>query len=157
MASIASKVTLHPQTVNASKISKLTLAAPKQNLYELLGEDLDRTESSNSNSVAYHRCVPGNDPDLDPDREPEPPVQAVDKPIPRTGKRATGGDRPRDGPRGAPRGGGHDVAGHDQSTLRFFIDMTNNCNANVNSHSFPRSRTVVRESEPSARRRRSPS
>jgi len=87
----------------------------KQNLYELLGEDLDQFESSSS--VADHRFVPGNDPDLDPDNEPEPSVQAVEKPIPRTGKRTTGGDRPRDGPRGAPHGGGPDAAGHDQSTL----------------------------------------
>ena len=29
----------------------------------------------------------GNDPELDPNREPEPPTKAIDKPTARTGKR----------------------------------------------------------------------
>lgn len=36
----------------------------------------------------------GNDPELDPNREPEPPTRAVDRPIPRVGKR----DAPKEAP-----------------------------------------------------------
>lgn len=43
----------------------------------------------------------GNDPELDPDREPEPPTKTVDKPQARSGKRTTGGDvAPKSGQRG---------------------------------------------------------
>lgn len=49
-------------------------------------------------------CSPfftGNDPELDPDREPEPPTVVADKPLARSGKRATGGDvAPKSGQRG---------------------------------------------------------
>ncbi|KAL4885117.1 Stm1-domain-containing protein [Aspergillus karnatakaensis] len=49
----------------------------------------------------------GNDPELDPNREPEPPTRALDKPAPRHGKR----DAPKEAPArptegGAPRRGG---------------------------------------------------
>ncbi|KAI9656614.1 MAG: hypothetical protein M1821_004821 [Bathelium mastoideum] len=47
----------------------------------------------------------GNDPELDPDREPEPPTKAVDKPPQRVGKRNAGTEAPaRETPRPA-RGG----------------------------------------------------
>ncbi|KAL4873495.1 hypothetical protein BDV12DRAFT_160138 [Aspergillus spectabilis] len=49
----------------------------------------------------------GNDPELDPNREPEPPTRALDKPAPRVGKRDAPKEapvRPTDG--GAPRRGG---------------------------------------------------
>ncbi|KYG41796.1 hypothetical protein M433DRAFT_147366 [Acidomyces richmondensis BFW] len=47
----------------------------------------------------------GNDPELDPDREPEPPTKVVDKPVQRSGKRNAGADVPgKDAPR--PVGGG---------------------------------------------------
>lgn len=55
----------------------------------------------------------GNDPELDPDREPEPPTKAIDKPVQRAGKRNAGaegparGDAPR--PAGGGRGGRHEV------------------------------------------------
>lgn len=38
-----------------------------------------------SNTAAY--AITGNDPELDPNREPEPPTRAVDRPAPRHGKR----------------------------------------------------------------------
>ncbi|KAL4946167.1 hypothetical protein BDV06DRAFT_161053 [Aspergillus oleicola] len=48
----------------------------------------------------------GNDPELDPNREPEPPTRALDKPAPRHGKR----DAPKEAPSrpegAAPRRGG---------------------------------------------------
>jgi plasminogen activator inhibitor 1 RNA-binding protein len=48
--------------------------------------------------------IAGNDPELDPNREPEPPTRALDKPAPRHGKR----DAPKEAPvrpteGGAPR------------------------------------------------------
>jgi plasminogen activator inhibitor 1 RNA-binding protein len=54
------------------------------------------------------RCI-GNDPELDPDREPEPPTKAIDKPVPRSGKRDIGPKAPaepssRRGGRGGSRG-----------------------------------------------------
>lgn len=39
----------------------------------------------------------GNDPELDPDREPEPPTKAVDKPVQRTGKRNAAAEGPAAG------------------------------------------------------------
>ncbi|KAI7225844.1 hypothetical protein KC330_g9019 [Hortaea werneckii] len=54
----------------------------------------------------------GNDPELDPDREPEPPTKAIDKPVARAGKRNAGAEGPaRDTPRPAAggRGGRHQV------------------------------------------------
>lgn len=36
----------------------------------------------------------GNDPELDPDREPEPPTKAIDKPAARTGKRNAPAEAP---------------------------------------------------------------
>ncbi|OJK05198.1 hypothetical protein ASPACDRAFT_74714 [Aspergillus aculeatus ATCC 16872] len=41
----------------------------------------------------------GNDPELDPNREPEPPTRAVDRPAPRVGKR----DAPKEAPSTQPR------------------------------------------------------
>ncbi|KAK4507572.1 hypothetical protein PRZ48_001307 [Zasmidium cellare] len=52
----------------------------------------------------------GNDPELDPDREPEPPTKVIDKPVQRTGKRNAGAEGPaKDTPRPAAggRGGSH--------------------------------------------------
>jgi len=46
----------------------------------------------------------GNDPELDPDREPEPPTKAIDKPVARTGKRNAGAEGPAGGA-GASAGG----------------------------------------------------
>ncbi|KAL4970089.1 putative telomere and ribosome associated protein Stm1 [Aspergillus stella-maris] len=50
--------------------------------------------------------IVGNDPELDPNREPEPPTRALDKPAPRHGKR----DAPKEAPArpegAAPRRGG---------------------------------------------------
>ncbi|KAI5200722.1 hypothetical protein E4T39_05566 [Aureobasidium subglaciale] len=55
-----------------------------KNLYELLGNDLE----------------------LDPNREPEPPTKVMDKPVPRAGKRNAGPEAPStDAPRPAGRGG----------------------------------------------------
>ena len=54
----------------------------------------------------------GNDPELDPEREPEPPTKVIDKPVARTGKRNTGAEGPpSDTPRPAAggRGGRHAV------------------------------------------------
>ncbi|KAF2837965.1 hypothetical protein M501DRAFT_995221 [Patellaria atrata CBS 101060] len=49
----------------------------------------------------------GNDPELDPNREPEPPTKAVDKPTPRIGKRNAGAEAPAaDSGRGGGRGRG---------------------------------------------------
>jgi len=50
----------------------------------------------------------GNDPEQDPDREPEPPTRALDKPVPRTGKRNAGAEGPPASAaraRGGARGG----------------------------------------------------
>lgn len=52
----------------------------------------------------------GNDPELDPDREPEPPTKVIDKPVQRIGKRNAGAEGPpKDTPRPAAggRGGSH--------------------------------------------------
>lgn len=52
----------------------------------------------------------GNDPELDPNREPEPPTKVIDKPVQRTGKRNAGAEGPaKDTPRpaGGGRGGSH--------------------------------------------------
>ncbi|KAF2718310.1 hypothetical protein K431DRAFT_287816 [Polychaeton citri CBS 116435] len=49
----------------------------------------------------------GNDPELDPNREPEPPTSVLDKPVQRTGKRNAGGEAPvRDAGRTATGGRG---------------------------------------------------
>lgn len=49
----------------------------------------------------------GNDPDLDPDREPEPPTKAIDKPLERSGKRNAGAEPPAGPAReNRPIGGG---------------------------------------------------
>lgn len=37
----------------------------------------------------------GNDLELDPNREPEPPVKVIDKPVQRTGKRNPGPEAPK--------------------------------------------------------------
>ncbi|PNS20081.1 hypothetical protein CAC42_5531 [Sphaceloma murrayae] len=59
-----------------------------------------------------------NDPELDSDREPEPPTKAVDKNLPRSGKRATGGDvAPARAGRGesAARGGRDNFTGNERA------------------------------------------
>ncbi|KAI9370110.1 Stm1-domain-containing protein [Aspergillus egyptiacus] len=48
----------------------------------------------------------GNDPELDPNREPEPPTRAIDKPAPRHGKRDAPKEAPTRPTEGAPRRGG---------------------------------------------------
>lgn len=56
----------------------------------------------------------GNDPELDPDREPEPPTKAIDKPTARTGKRNAPADAPaRADPSRATRGGQRDGNSND--------------------------------------------
>ncbi|OCK81294.1 hypothetical protein K432DRAFT_21211 [Lepidopterella palustris CBS 459.81] len=61
----------------------------------------------------------GNDPELDPDREPEPPTKAIDKPTARTGKRNTPNEAPpaRDAGRGG-RGGHRDGFGGNEGAFR---------------------------------------
>ena len=60
----------------------------------------------------------GNDPELDPDREPEPPTKAIDKPAARAGKRNAPAEAPvRDAGRGG-RGGHRDgFGGNEGGTL----------------------------------------
>ncbi|KAL4810524.1 Stm1-domain-containing protein [Aspergillus unguis] len=61
----------------------------------------------------------GNDPELDPNREPEPPTRALDKPVARHGKR----DAPKEAParpegaapRRGPRATGNDAAFRDRN------------------------------------------
>jgi plasminogen activator inhibitor 1 RNA-binding protein len=43
----------------------------------------------------------GNDPELDPDREPAPPTKVADKPAPRHGKRDVPTEPPRANPTAA--------------------------------------------------------
>lgn len=62
----------------------------------------------------------GNDPELDPDREPEPPTKIIDKPTARTGKRNAGAEAPAPAPAagatgGRPVGGGR--GGRDQGAF----------------------------------------
>ena len=57
----------------------------------------------------------GNDPELDPDREPEPPTKIIDNPVARTGKRNAGAEGPPSGT-SRPRGGGR--GGRDQVMTR---------------------------------------
>ncbi|KAF2226082.1 hypothetical protein BDZ85DRAFT_279732 [Elsinoe ampelina] len=60
----------------------------------------------------------GNDPELDPDRAPDPPTKVADRNLPRTGKRATGGDVvPRAAARGesAARGGRDNFTGNERA------------------------------------------
>ncbi|KAK3706107.1 hypothetical protein LTR37_012934 [Vermiconidia calcicola] len=54
----------------------------------------------------------GNDPELDPDREPEPPTKAVDHPVQRAGKRNAGAEGPpavTSRPAAGGRGGRHET------------------------------------------------
>jgi len=54
----------------------------------------------------------GNDLELDPNREPEPPTKVIDKPVQRTGKRNVAAEGPaKDAPRpaAAARGGRTDA------------------------------------------------
>ncbi|KAJ9668279.1 hypothetical protein H2201_001709 [Coniosporium apollinis] len=63
----------------------------------------------------------GNDPELDPDREPEPPTKAIDKPVQRAGKRNAGAEGPpKDTPRplGGGRGGRHEVFSGSEQAFR---------------------------------------
>ncbi|KAK5019598.1 hypothetical protein BJ546DRAFT_367976 [Cryomyces antarcticus] len=63
----------------------------------------------------------GNDPELDPDREPEPPTKVIDKPVQRTGKRNAGAEGPaKDTPRpsGGGRGGRHEVFTGSEQAIR---------------------------------------
>jgi hypothetical protein len=86
-----------------------------QNLYELLGTPAPRAAIGTDTCKTGQWILttrPGNDPELDPDREPEPPTKVIDKPLPRAGKRNAGAEGPvRDGPRPAAggRGGRHEV------------------------------------------------
>jgi len=61
----------------------------------------------------------GNDPELDPNREPEPPTKAVDKPAARSGKRNAAADPPERIPRplAGGRGGRNDATGSEQGAL----------------------------------------
>ena len=55
----------------------------------------------------------GNDPELDPEREPEPPTKIIDKPTQRAGKRNAGAEGPAGGaqrPAGGGRGGRQETA-----------------------------------------------
>lgn len=49
---------------------------------------------TNAHCPARANPSPGNDPELDPDRAPEPPTKAIDKPIARTGKRNAPAEAP---------------------------------------------------------------
>ncbi|TKA77008.1 hypothetical protein B0A55_01963 [Friedmanniomyces simplex] len=63
----------------------------------------------------------GNDPELDPDREPEPPTKAVDKPVQRPGKRNAGAEGPgSDAPRASGAGG---RGGREQGNTRADLGM----------------------------------
>ncbi|KAK1054304.1 hypothetical protein LTR74_015907 [Friedmanniomyces endolithicus] len=57
----------------------------------------------------------GNDPELDPDREPEPPTKAIDKPVQRSGKRNGGAEGP---PGDAPRTSAGGRGGREQNNNR---------------------------------------
>ncbi|GAB7345012.1 hypothetical protein MBLNU457_3433t2 [Dothideomycetes sp. NU457] len=60
----------------------------------------------------------GNDPELDPNREPEPPTKAVDKPIARSGKRNAAGEAPEripQAPLAGGRGGRNNATGSEQA------------------------------------------
>ena len=48
----------------------------------------------------------GNDPELDPDREPEPPTKVADRPAARHGKRNAGGEAPAPAPQRQEAGEG---------------------------------------------------
>ncbi|KAF2091810.1 hypothetical protein K490DRAFT_52994 [Saccharata proteae CBS 121410] len=59
----------------------------------------------------------GNDPELDPEREPEPPTKAIDKPTPRAGKRNGGAEAPVKEAAGA-RGGRRENVGGSEGAFR---------------------------------------
>ena len=95
------------------------VAMEKQNPFDLLGMSL--TQANPRDALTADPTNAGNDPELDPDREPEPPTKALDKPVPRSGKRNAGGEAPagRGGARGrgGTRGGAGDaVTGNEQGT-----------------------------------------
>ncbi|GAB7353075.1 hypothetical protein MBLNU459_g3623t1 [Dothideomycetes sp. NU459] len=48
----------------------------------------------------------GNDPELDPNREPEPPTKVIDKPVQRSGKRVPGAEPVREAPAATAGGRG---------------------------------------------------
>lgn len=60
----------------------------------------------------------GNDPELDPDREPEPPTKAIDKPAPRTGKRNVASEAPTSGSGGSRSRGGRGGASGNEGAFR---------------------------------------
>ena len=67
-----------------------------------------------------HTFSLGNDPELDPDREPEPPTKAIDKPAARAGKRNAPAEAPvRDAGRGG-RGGHRDGFGGNEGGTSSF-------------------------------------
>lgn len=59
--------------------------------------------------------IAGNDPELDPNRPPPPPTRAVDRPVPRIGKRDAPKEAPVSQPRpeGGNRRGGRATAGNE--------------------------------------------
>lgn len=62
----------------------------------------------------------GNDPELDPDRPPSPPTRAIEKPLPRVGKREAPKEAPtapRGGAAGARGGRGGRVSGNEEGEL----------------------------------------
>ncbi|KAF2249536.1 hypothetical protein BU26DRAFT_565179 [Trematosphaeria pertusa] len=60
----------------------------------------------------------GNDPELDPDREPEPPTKAIDKPTARSGKRNAPAEPPARTSGGPARGGPKDSGNANDNYLR---------------------------------------
>ena len=87
----------------------------------------------------------GNDPELDPDREPEPPTKVMDKPVQRTGKRNAGAEGPgADVPR--PAGGGR--GGRDQVLNRADLSGTQNNRAERRDDGLRQDRHPNRTREP---------
>lgn len=120
MSGIASKVRRHTR-INTSidpLLTSIAFAEPLRPAGYVHHDSHDSPailvalQRSASTNIAHHVLTnPGNDPEQDSDREPEPPTKAIDKSAPRTGKRNAAGDAPaRAPPAGAARSGRQEPA-----------------------------------------------
>lgn len=65
----------------------------------------------------------GNDPELDPNREPEPPTKVVDKPAPRVGKRNGTTEAPVKDAAPARAGRKEALSGNEQGVSRIHLHL----------------------------------
>ncbi|KAL2014282.1 hypothetical protein VTN00DRAFT_1807 [Thermoascus crustaceus] len=87
----------------------------------------------------------GNDPELDPDRPPSPPTRAIEKPLPRVGKREAPKEAPtapRGGAAGARGGRGGRVSGNEEAFRDRHAGSYNNRNRPIDEQKEAQRRGV---------------